>query len=150
MSTVIRWNPIREMAAMQSAMDRLFDETWRSTSNLASALPLDIIESAEHYTVVTELPGLDAEQINVSMHDGVLTISGEVHRPELPENHRVLLQERTYGKFSRSVNLPQPVNTDEIEAEYTDGILRLSLPKSAEAKPRTIPVKSGRLLHSEN
>ncbi|MFW5748630.1 MAG: Hsp20/alpha crystallin family protein [Chloroflexota bacterium] len=146
MSTIIRWNPVREMAAMQSAMDRLFDETWRSarTGNGGSALAVDVHETDSTYTVVANLPGVNPDAISVSLHDGVLTIAAEIARAERDENARVLVQERSYGKFSRSLNLPQPVDSDKVEASYDDGVLTLALPKVPEVQPRQIPVKVGR------
>lgn len=145
MSTIIRWNPIREMAAMQSALDRVFEDAWRGSRSTmtGSALALDVFEAEGTYTVVASLPGLNAEQINVSVHDGVLTISGELPEDELDENVRMLLRERPAGKFSRSITLPEAVQTDNVEAAYENGVLTLTLPKLPELQPRTIPVRAG-------
>jgi HSP20 family protein len=145
MSTIIRWNPIREMAAMQSALDRVFEDAWRGSraTMTGSALALDVFEVDGAYSVVASLPGLSAEQINVSVHDGVLTISGELPEGELDENIRTLLRERPAGKFSRSITLPEAVQTDNVEAAYENGVLTLTLPKLPELQPRTIPVRAG-------
>ncbi|MBZ0275641.1 MAG: Hsp20/alpha crystallin family protein [Anaerolineae bacterium] len=148
MSTIIRWNPFREMAAMQSAFDRVFEDNWRSlrpvweNANAGSfALALDVHEQDNGYTVTAELPGIPSENINVKLHDGILTISAEqTVENKQEEQGRVLLQERRYGKFSRSVRLPQPINTEQVEASYDNGVLTLTLPKAAEAQPRMIPV----------
>jgi HSP20 family protein len=142
--TIVRWNPIREMASMQNAIDRIFDETWRSVrpSFTGDALALDVHENENHYTVITALPGLKPEQISVSLHDGVLTISGEMEQTRTEENVRVLLQERAYGKFSRSVRLPQAIDGENVQASYDNGVLTLTLPKTPEAKPRQIPVRT--------
>lgn len=151
MATVVRWNPIREMAAMQSAMDRIFDDAWRTTRGSGSSLLMDVHETNKAYTVFATLPGLTPDHINVSLHDGVLTISADVPERTTEEGVRVLLQERPYGKFSRSITLPQPINNDEVDAAYENGILMLTLPKSPEAQPRTIPVKvNSSLLQSQN
>lgn len=153
MSTIIRWNPIRELNAMQTAMDRLFNENWRmlrpswdeAAREATYALPLDVHENDTAYLVITELAGVNPDQINVKMHDGVLTIEAELPQPEIKEGSaRVLLQERRFGKFSRSVRLPLPVDVAKIEAAYADGILTLTLPKVEEAQPRVIQVKAGR------
>jgi HSP20 family protein len=145
MSTVIRWNPIREMAAVQSAMDRFFDETWRGYRNVDTslALPLDVHDTETAFHVVAALPGVPADTINVNLQDDVLTISGELPQPTYPENARALLLERAYGKFSRSVRLPEAVVADQIEATLDNGVLRLNLPKSPEAQPKQIPVRVG-------
>ncbi len=153
MSTIIRWNPIRELNAMQSAMDRLFNENWNALRSnwegaareVAYALPLDVHENDRAYTVVTELAGVNPDHIQVKMQEGVLTIEAELPQPEVKEGGaRVLLQERRFGKFSRSVRLPLPVDVAKIEAAYADGILTLTLPKAEEAQPRVIQVKAGR------
>lgn len=145
MSTIIRWNPIREMAAMQSAMDRLFDETWRGYRSVDTSLALavDVHETETAYHIVAALPGVSADSINVSLHEDVLTISGELPQPTYPENARALLLERTYGKFSRSIRLPDAVVADQIEANLENGVLTLNLPKTPEVQPRQIPVRVG-------
>ena len=143
MTTVIRWNPIREMATMQGALDRLFDESWRNTRGSAEngTLPLDVHETDNAYVVSATMPGVSANDINISLHDGVLTISGAMQQPTY-ENSRALLLERTYSKLQRSIRLPQPVVQDSIEALLENGVLTLTLPKTAEAQPRVIPVRT--------
>ncbi len=154
MSTIVRWNPFREMAAMQSALDRLFDDSWRTTwpEFTGNTLAFDVYDSDTAYTAIVALPGLDADQINVKLQDGALTISAELPQPQAPENARPLLQERTFGKFSRTIALPQAVNADQVEAIYENGILTLTLPKVPEVQPKQITVKAqnGKLLQSSN
>jgi len=146
-----RWNPMREIADMQRAMDRMFDDAWRTNAPTSgSTLAFDVYETDADYRVITALPGLSIDQINITLHDGVLTISGEIPHPELEEGTRALIQERFYGKFSRSMRLPQEVNVDNVEAAYENGMLVLHLPKLPEAQPRKIPVKSAKLLESQN
>lgn len=153
MSTVIRWNPVREMAAMQGAIDHLFDDTWRTVRPMKSGktLPLDVYETDSGYVVYTALPGIDPNQIKVSLDDDVLTISGELSQPAFDEkeNSRVLLFERIYGKFSRSVRLGLPVDSDKIEAFFDNGVLKLSLPKAPQVQPKQIPVRAA-VKHSDN
>lgn len=143
MNTIVRWNPIREIAAMQSAIDRVLENTWRDVQPLwnSSFLALDIHETDTEYTVVTPLPGLNPDDIHVSIHDGMLTISGEVPQPQVDENTRVLMQERFFGKFTRSVNLPRPVDVDNVQAAYENGILTLTLPIAPDAQPKLITIK---------
>ena len=92
MGTIVRWNPLREMAAMQNAMDRLFEESWRTAwpTNVGNTLAFDVYETDQDYTAIATLPGLNADQIQVSIHEGALTISAE-----LPHWHR-----RGYGRAS--------------------------------------------------
>lgn len=147
MNTIVRWNPFREMAAMQSAMDRLFDETWRGVRPTAAGntLALDVFETDQAYVLFTTLPGVNPEDIHVSMEDDVLTITGEVPQPTFDDkdNARTLMLERSFGKFTRSVRVGMPVDGDKIEAAYENGILKLTLPKTPQAQPKVIPVRVG-------
>lgn len=143
MSTIIRWNPIREMATMQNALDRLFEETWNGASRGGSAvgtLALDVHENDNAYEVSAAVPGLTADQLQVNFQDGVLTISGEINQ-ENRDDSRAIMLERVYGKFQRSVRLPLQVKADAIEAVLDNGILKLTLPKTPEVQPRQIPVR---------
>jgi HSP20 family protein len=155
MTTIVRWNPFREMAAMQSALDRMFEDTWRTAwptwNNATNPLSFDVYETDKDYTAVVSLPGIAADKINVRLEEGVLTVSGEVPQFELPENARYLLQERPFGQFSRSFRLPQAIDSEHVEAAYENGVLTLTLPKAPEAQPKFIPVKAnGKLLTSKN
>ncbi|MBL8153117.1 MAG: Hsp20/alpha crystallin family protein [Anaerolineae bacterium] len=147
MNTIVRWNPFREMAAMQSAMDRLFDESWRGVRPTAAGntLALDVFETDQAYVLFTTLPGVDPQDLHVSMEDDVLTITGEVPQPAFDDkdNARTLMLERSYGKFTRSVRVGMPVDSDKIEAAYENGVLRLTLPKTPQAQPKVIPVRVG-------
>ena len=150
MSNVTRWNPFREIAEMQRQLDRVFDEVWNGTESSYEAnwMPVDVTETEGSYTVVADLPGLNPDDINVNFHDGVLTISGEIHQNTANEDDRILVRERTYGKFSRRINLPMSVDADNITAAYDNGVLTLELPKAESAKPRQIQVKQNKLLNN--
>lgn len=142
MSTLVKWNPIREMAMLQSAVDRMFDETWRTANGTsANILALDVHDSNEAYTIIANLPGVEADKINISLHDGTLTISAEISKSEAKEDHRVLVQERIHGNFTRSLNLPQPIDIENAQADFNNGVLTLSLPKTPEVQPRQIPIR---------
>jgi HSP20 family protein len=142
MSTLVRWAPARDIAHMQRAMDRMFDETWRSLqARTASALPVDVYETDTAYTIVASLPGVNADALSIALHDGVLTISGELQPVPLPENATALVVERSVGKFSRSLRLPEAVEATQVEAVLNDGVLTLMLPKTREGQPRLIPVR---------
>jgi HSP20 family protein len=150
-NTIVRWNPLREIAAMQNAMDRMFDDAWQATGNGLTTLELDVHEDANAYTVIADVPGVNPEHIDVNFHDGALTIAVEIEKTETSEDSRVLLQERFTGKMSRRINLPQLVDVDDVEANYNAGVLTLMLPKAEEAKPRQIPVRNGKdVLQSSN
>lgn len=157
MSNIIRWNPFREMAEMQRQMDRVFDDFWRGDWPRSSRWTgwdtpaLDIHETDKTYTVEVPLPGVKPEDIQVKMQNGVLTVSGEIQEPKREDDgEKVVVRERYYGKFSRSVSLPQSVDEEKVEATYENGVLVLTLPKIPEAQPRLIEVKPGKLLQSKN
>lgn len=138
-----RWNPMSEMVAMHRTIDSMFDEAWRPLYD--HNLAMDIDETQTAYTVTAAIPGIEPENINIQMHDRVLTIRGEIRRErEETEgddaNKRVIMRERRYGHFSRSVRLAQPVAAESVEATYENGILKLVLPKTDDAQPHRIPI----------
>lgn len=152
---ITRWNPIREMAAMQSAMDRLFEQSWRpfldETGLNMNTLALDVHEDEHSYTVTTELPGVSPERVNVRLDGEYLLIDADIpeHTVE-SDKSRALIKERRSGRFSRRLRLPQPINAEQVEASYENGVLKLSLPKTPEVQPRVIQVKTAGQLKNQN
>jgi HSP20 family protein len=123
------------LANLQDELDSLFESPLRSW-----APALDVHEDKDSFIVRTELPGLKREDIEVSLHDGALIISGERKVETRREGVEVHRQERYYGKFQRALTLPEPVAADKIKAEYKDGVLTVTLPKTEAAKPKIIDV----------
>ena len=120
---------------LQSELSQLFE------APAAGWLPaLDVQEDKDNYTVRVELPGLKREDIEVSLNDGTLSISGERKTETVSEGTEVHRQERYFGKFSRTLALPTAVAADGVKAQYKDGILTVTLAKAEEAKPRQIKV----------
>lgn len=142
MTRLIRWDPYREMSNM---LDRFFEEPiseWRTTDfNLN--LPLDVAESEDEFIVKASVPGIDPDDIDITVTKNTLTIKGEMKKEEETEEERYHLRERRYGRFTRSITLPTSVNTDMIDANYENGVLVLHLPKTEEMKPKRIEVRSG-------
>jgi len=146
--TVMRFNPFREMMTLREAMDRLLEESvvrprtsWRrGTSGEPLRLPVDVYTTPEEIVLVTSLPGLLPEEVDITIEGDTLTIRGEL-RPPL-DNVEYLFQERTYGHFSRSLTLNVPVNVEKAEAVFENGVLTLTLPKMEAVKPKTIKVKT--------
>ena len=101
----------------------------------------DISEAEKEYVITGEVPGMDVEDLDVTLLDGILTVKGEKkqEKEEKDENYRRL--ERRYGSFERSFRIPEKIKADELEATYKDGILRLTLPKAEVAKVKKIAVK---------
>lgn len=140
------FNPLREMAELQRSINQLFN-TGRSADNdvaLSAWTPaVDIFEGDNDYLIKLELPEVSREDVKISLHDQTLTITGErkIENEDKREGyHRV---ERSYGQFYRSFTLPPNVNTEAINAQFKEGVLRLTLPKREEAKPKQIEVKIG-------
>lgn len=145
MRGMMRWHPAREMARMQDWMDRFFEDFfrpwgWVRRGEAVGVIPVDIYETADEYIVKAPLPGVKPENLDISYEAGVLTIRGEVPEEKEVEGE-CLCQERAFGKFSRSINLPGNVQADKIEAHLKDGVLTLHVPKAEEVKPKKISVK---------
>lgn len=147
MATLVRWEPVREMMDLRRRMDRLFEDTMRSydpegaSESAAWGVALDVAEDDQEYKVEASVPGVNPDDINITMHDSMLTISGESKREEEKEEGQWHLRERRYGRFSRTLRLPSPVEEEKIDANYENGVLTIHLPKSEETKPKRISVK---------
>jgi HSP20 family protein len=145
---LMEWRPFREVSRLRREMDRLWDDYFGSGRRGLQPLQtefspaVDVTETAEAVVVKAEVPGMDANDINISVTGDVLTIKGEKksEREEKEENYHVV--ERSYGSFSRSLSLPGAVNLDKIEAKYDKGVLTVTCPKKEEVKPKAIEIKT--------
>jgi HSP20 family protein len=124
------------LSNLQDELDRLFG------TQAVWAPALDVQEDKNNFVIRTELPGLKREDIEVSLHDGALLISGERKVEKVEEGVEVHRQERYCEKFQRALTLPTPVAADKITAQYKDGVLTVTLPKVEEAKPKKIDVST--------
>jgi len=151
-NTVFR-NPL----SVAREMDRLFDSMLSTQPRGAVPAfngqwtfpPMNIWEDAENLYAEAELPGLKMEDIEVLVTDDELTIRGS-RSVDLPEGARALRRERAVGTFERTCTLPAPINTEQVSAQLTNGVLSITLPKAAEAKPRRIAVESSKGLPNES
>ncbi len=143
MAMMTRWEPYRELARLQDEVSRLFDDrAYRSTSESVGWTPAcDIYEDEESVTLRFELAGVEAKDVDVRFENGVLTVKGErkLDKEENRANYHKI--ERSYGTFTRSFSLPGTLDPERIKAEAKNGVLAITLPKKAEAKPRAIQVK---------
>jgi HSP20 family protein len=131
----LAWPNFGRLAGLPDELDRLFE------APLTGWAPaLDVQEDKDKFTVRVELPGLKREDIDVSLQEGALVISGERQAEKISEGTEVHRQERFYGKFQRALTLPEPVAADKVKADYKDGVLTVTLPKTEEAKPKKIDV----------
>ena len=146
MANVVRWDPFREMLQLRRSMDRMMDESLMNGSNwdepMRWALPVDVIENNDAYLVKASLPGVNPDDINITYDNHVLTLSTEIQAEEEKKEERYLLRERRYGSFTRSITLPNQVDASKIEADYSNGVLTLTLPKAEELKPRRIQIQN--------
>ena len=131
----LAWPTLGRLAGLQDELDRLFESPMTGW-----APALDVQEDKDKFTIRVELPGLKRENIEVSLQDGALVVSGERRAEKIEEGVEIHRQERFYGKFQRALTLPAPVAADKVKAAYKDGVLTVTLPKAEEAKPKQIDV----------
>ena len=139
------WSHLDQLLNLRDEIHRLFDprlaDGQRTTEFFDGWTPaIDLYEDKENLFVKVELPGLKKDEIEVSMHDGTLSISGERKSATEDSSRQTFRSERFFGRFHRTVALPKPVAVDKIKAAYKDGILTVTLPKTEEAKPKQIEV----------
>jgi HSP20 family protein len=144
MSTLVRWEPFRDLAQVQTEMSRLvnglFENGGRTSQTWIPAL--DVWETANDVVYAFDLPGLVEDEISIEVADDTLTVTGERRRETQEEGDRFFRYERRYGSFSRAVGLPAGVDDSKIVASYADGVLEIRVPKPEEAKPRKIQLGS--------
>jgi len=146
MTQLTRWDPFRDLISLREAMDRLFEEsvvrprTGDVVPRLSGTLVVDMYETDEAVMVKTAIPGVDPEDIDISITGDTLTIKGETRAEEEVEEDHYVFRERRFGVFSRSLAVPVPVKSDEAQADFKDGVLTLTLPKAEDVKPKAIKV----------
>jgi HSP20 family protein len=149
MTLLTRWDPLRDLATMQNRMNRFVRESYspegpeEALTTTSFAPPVDIYEDEHTIAVKMEVPGIDEKDIDVRIENNTLTVHGErkIEKEEKEENFRRV--ERQYGSFTRSFTLPSSVDTGQVNANYDKGVLKISLAKKAEAKPKQIKVNVG-------
>ena len=139
------WPALDRWSNLRDELNSFFDMPFWSNSGRTDQLftgwspALDLYESGDHLVAVVELPGMRKEDIDISLHDGTLTISGERKRDN-NNGETAQRTERYVGSFRRSIALPTRVDPSKVTATYQDGILKVTLPKAEEAKPKQIQV----------
>jgi HSP20 family protein len=141
LTRVSTWPTLGRLTDLREEIDRLFEAPLARTSEFLGWTPaFDVYEDKDNFVVKAELPGMKKEEINVSLQDGCLVISGERKGETRGECTEIYRAERFFGKFQRSVSLPAAVAAAQVKAEYKDGVLTVTLPKAEEAKPKQIEV----------
>jgi HSP20 family protein len=143
---VSRWDPFGDLMSIQGELNRLFGRTYGDAGERVRgaqwAPPLDVYETSERFVILVELPGVGPEDVDISVEDNVLTLTGERRFYEgrgEDDFHRI---ERRFGAFGRTLSLPSTANAEGIEASFDAGVLTIEVPKREEAKPRKIQVKA--------
>lgn len=131
---LVRSDPFREF-------DRLAQQVWGlSNGSRSLAMPMDAYRKGDSFLIQFDLPGIDADSIDLTVEDNVLTVKAERPSPPMNEGVEKLVAERLYGTFTRQVFLGDNLDTEQIDASYEHGVLTLSIPVAAHAKPRRIPI----------
>ncbi len=149
MTMFTRYDPFREFVTLQDRMNRLFRDPRgtegqdESLTTTAFAPPVDVYEDEHNVTLKIEVPGIDEKDIDVRIENNTLTVHGErkFEKEEKEENYRRV--ERQYGSFTRTFTLPNTVDQESVRADYDKGVLKITLAKKAEAKPKQIKVNVG-------
>ena len=143
--TVVRWEPLREFGTLQNEMNRLFNTVFDAPApgngTARRWMPaMDLVETADHFVLRADLPGMSEDDIKIEFEDRTLTVSGErksEHESKTEGFHRV---ERAFGAFSRSLTLPDGVDPEAVTASFDRGVLEVSIPKPEARKPRRIEI----------
>ncbi len=142
MATLVRWDPIREVSAVQNELSRLmnglFEGNGRTTQSWVPML--DAWETDDALVYAFDLPGVPQDKISIEVEDGALTVAAEREQSEEVSKEHFHRVERRHGTFTRTVGLPQGVSEDAIKATYKDGVLEIRVPKPEQAKPKKIEI----------
>lgn len=143
---IVRWRPFRDLVSIQDEMNRLFDDFFGRpvartewTEGVWSPT-VDVSEDRDNVIIKAEMPGMKKEDVKISIQDNVLTLKGEKKQEKEEKDKSYHRVERSYGSFCRSFQLPTSVKTDKIKANYKEGVLNITVPKTEEVKPKEIPI----------
>ena len=144
--SMIRWEPFKEIISLRNVMDRLYEESFVRPSSLwpgleQGELAVDMYQTANDVVVKATIPGVKAEEVDISITGDTLTIKGEHKEEKEIKKEDYFYKEHRYGNFSRSIQIPVQVKSDKAEAVFENGVLTLTLPKAEEVKPKQIKVK---------
>lgn len=145
---LITYDPFRELRSLQDEVNRVFSSSFNRSGETGLGRgawnpSVDIFENKDQVVLEAELPGISPDDVNISVENNVLTIHGERRFEKKDEGDNFHRVERSYGSFTRSFTLPPTVSSENVTANFDNGILRLELQKREEAKPRRIEIKAG-------
>jgi HSP20 family protein len=144
---IVKWDPFRDVAALQDRINRIFNESFGRSRDIDDEVsqydwspPVDIYETTDGVVLKIELAGINKEDVSVEIKDNVITIKGErLLDPKVKDDH-YYRKERSFGKFHRSFSLADPIKSDLIKASFKDGVLTVEVPRSEKVKPKKISV----------
>ena len=147
--TLVRWQPLRKRHSVSPAhyfnrnMHNLFNDFFNSDEEFESSWSprVDVVELEDKFEFSAELPGISKDNVKLELNENILTISGEKSQDNEGSDRNIHFTERFFGSFHRSFRIPAPVDSGKIEAAFENGILRITLPKSEESKPKLIDIK---------
>jgi HSP20 family protein len=147
--TIVRWEPLRELSSLQNEMNRLFNTAFDAPAGgngggLRRWMPsMDLLETADHFVLRADLPGLAEEDVKIELEDSTLTLSGERKAEHEEREEGYYRVERAFGAFSRSLTLPKGVDPEGVTASFDRGVLEVRIPKPEERKPKRINIAVG-------
>ncbi len=145
MANLIRWDPVREIVTMRDSMDRVFEDFFsRSSANIEGygSIDINMVQTDDAVVIKASIPGVKPEDINISVTGDTLTIRGETKEDGEFDASDYHIREMRFGSFARSILLPSQIVSDKANAEFENGVLKLTLPKAEEVKPKTITIKA--------
>ena len=146
---LVRWEPVRELTSLQSEMNRLFNSFFDAPTGAGNGparrwVPaMDLVEADDHFVLKADLPGLSDEDVSIEIADSTLTIKGERKAEHEARERGWYRVERSFGRFSRSLTLPEGVNAEGVTAAFDKGVLEVRIPKPEERKPRRVEIRAG-------
>ena len=145
MATLVRWEPFRDLAALQGEMSRFMNGLLEGNgrTNQAWVPALDVWETEDEVVYALDFPGIPEDEISVELDEGALTIAAERERTQEESDERFYRYERRHGTFSRTFSVPQGVSEDDVAADYKNGVLEVHVKKPEQPKPKRIQIGSG-------
>lgn len=141
-----KWDPFQDMLSLRNIVDRMFEDFYGGERQMSRTstwgLALDLAENEDEFTVKASLPGINADDIDITYTENTLTIKGEIKEDRETAETHYHMRERRYGSFSRSITLPSKVKPEDIDAKFADGVLTIHMPKAEEVKPKRISIKA--------
>lgn len=145
MANLSRWEPVSEIMTLREAMNQLFNDAYTrpmSSGSMSVRPAIDLYQDNDNVVVKAAMPGLKAEDVEISITGDVLTLRGEYKQESEKKEATYHMREQHYGSFERAIQLPTDVQCDKAQADFEDGILSITLPKAERVKPRKIDIKA--------